>query len=130
MRLLLRLLLSAGATALAVWLVPGISLSAVDRQEQVLTLLGVAVIFALVNAVIKPIATFASFCLIVLTLGLFAIVINAGMLQLTSWLSEQFGLGFHVEGFWAAVYGAIVISIATAVGNSILLRDDRRSRDN
>lgn len=115
MRLLIKLIAGALATALAVWLIPGITLEAGSTQEQVLTLVVVAAILGLVNAVVKPLAQTVGFCLIVLTLGLFLLVINALMLMLTSWLSEQIGLGFHVDGFWPALLGSLVITIVTAV---------------
>ncbi len=115
MRLLIKLIAGALATALAVWLIPGITLEANSTQEQVFTLVVVAAILGLVNAVVKPLAQTVGFCLIVLTLGLFLLVINALMLMLTSWLSEQIGLGFHVDGFWPALLGSIVITIVTAV---------------
>ena len=115
MRLLIKLIAGALATALAVWLIPGITLEAASTQEQVLSLVVVAAILGLVNAVVKPLAQTVGFCLIVLTLGLFLLVINALMLMLTSWLSEQIGLGFHVDGFWPALLGSLVITIVTAV---------------
>lgn len=111
MRFLLRLIVTALATAAAVWLVPGIHLTGTDTTDKVVTLLLVALIFGVVNAIIKPLATLVSTCLVVLTLGLFLLVINAGMLMLTSWLAGNFGLGFHVEGFWPALWGSLVISI-------------------
>ena len=115
MRLLIKLIAGALATALAVWLIPGITLEASSTQEQVLSLVVVAAILGLVNAVVKPLAQTVGFCLIVLTLGLFLLVINALMLMLTSWLSEQIGLGFHVDGFWPELLGSLVITIVTAV---------------
>ncbi|AQX16107.1 hypothetical protein BCR15_06205 [Tessaracoccus lapidicaptus] len=124
MKLLLRLLASAAATAVAVWLIPGITLTADTVQDQVLTLLGVAVILGLVNAVVKPFAAALGTCLIVLTFGLFLLVINALMLMLTSWVAGQVGLGFMVDGFWAALLGSLVISLVSAVAGSVLgLRD-------
>jgi len=124
MKLLLRLLASAAATAVAVWLIPGITLTADTVQDQVLTLLGVAVILGLVNAVVKPLAAALGTCLIVLTFGLFLLVINALMLMLTSWVAGQVGLGFMVDGFWAALLGSLVISLVSAVAGSVLgLRD-------
>ncbi|CAL8968228.1 hypothetical protein TESS_TESS_01611 [Tessaracoccus sp. O5.2] len=124
MKLLLRLLASAAATAVAVWLVPGITLTADTVQDQVLTLLGVAVILGLVNAVVKPFAAALGTCLIVLTFGLFLLVINALMLMLTSWVAGQVGLGFMVDGFWAALLGSLVISLLSAVAGAVLgLRD-------
>jgi len=120
MRLLIRLIISALATALAVWLVPGISLTATDTGEKILTLLIVAAIFGLVNAVVRPLVTIAGACLVILTLGLFLFVINALMLMLTSWLATSLGFGFEVDGFWWAVLGSIIISVATSLMSGLL----------
>lgn len=120
MQLFARLIAGAVATAIAVWLVPGITLDSPDRTTQVLTLLGVAALLAVVNSIVKPLAQIAGFCLIVLTLGLFLLVINAAMLLLVSWLSGQLGLGFHVDGFWSAVFGSIIISIVAAIVGGML----------
>lgn len=120
MKILARLVVTAVATAVAVWLVPGISLTAPDLTSKVLTLLGVALVFGVVNMFVKPIAQALSTCLIVLTLGLFLLVINALLLMLTSWLSGLLGLGFHVDGFWAALFGALIISVIGALFGGVL----------
>ena len=125
MRLILRIIITALATALAVWLVPGISLTAATTGEKVMTLIIVAIIFGLVNAVVRPLVTIAGACLVVLTLGLFLFVINALMLMLTAWLSTKLGFGFEVDGFWWAVLGSIIISFATSMLSGFL--DDRRA---
>ncbi|WP_019147469.1 phage holin family protein [Timonella senegalensis] len=80
----------------------------------------VALIFALVNMIVKPITTFLSFPLIVLTLGLFTLVINAAMILLTAWLTESTSWGIQVDGFWWALLAAVLISFMSAVGRSIL----------
>ncbi|AQP47594.1 hypothetical protein BW730_08900 [Tessaracoccus aquimaris] len=120
MQFLMRLIVTALATAAAVWLVPGISLTASDTTDKVVTLLIVALIFGAVNAVIKPIVSVMSTCLIVLTLGLFMLVVNALMLMLTSWIGTQFGIGFHVDGFWSALFGSIIISVVGAILGGLL----------
>ncbi|MBI4758561.1 MAG: phage holin family protein [Chloroflexi bacterium] len=78
-----------------------------------LTIVIVAALFGLVNALIRPLVMFATCLVNVLTLGLFTLVVNAGMLLLTSWLSGQLKLGFHVAGFSAALLGAIVIGVVS-----------------
>lgn len=78
-----------------------------------LTVVVVAALFGLVNALIRPLVMFATCLVNVLTLGLFTLVVNAGMLLLTSWLSGQLKLGFHVADFSAALLGAIVISVVS-----------------
>lgn len=120
MQLFLKLLAGAAGTALAVWLVPGITLESTSMTDKIITLLVVAAILGVVNAVVKPFAQVVGFCFVVLTLGLFLLVINALMLMLVSWVSAQFSLGFHVDGFWPAFFGAIIISIASAVVGGLL----------
>ncbi|MDG9701168.1 phage holin family protein [Streptomyces sp. DH37] len=110
---LVRTIANAVALAVAVWLLDDITLTGDDTASKALTLILVALIFGLVNAVVKPITKLLSLPLLILTLGLFTLVINALMLMLTSWLAEQFDLAFHVEGFWTAVLGALVISLVS-----------------
>ena len=120
MNFALRILATAVATALAVWLIPGISLTADTTANKALTLVAVAAILGVVNAVVKPFTQAISACLIVLTLGLFLLVINALMLMLTSWLSGQLGLGFEVDGFVSALLGSLVISLVASVVAGLL----------
>ena len=90
-------------------------------NQQLLTILVVAAIFGLVNAFIKPVLKLLSLPFIILTLGLFSLVVNAAMLQLTSWFAEQLGLAFEVDQFfWDAVLGAIIITIVSMVLNLVL----------
>ena len=129
MRFVLRLLANAGALAVATWLLSGITLTAQSTERKVLTLLIVALIFGVVNAIVKPIFTLVTAVAVVLTLGLFLIVINALMLLLTSWLSDQFDLGWSVDGFWTAVLGSIIVSIVSFVINAFIPDpDDARRR--
>ena len=120
---MLRFLATAAALWVSVKLVPGI-----HHTGTVLSLLGVAAVFGVVNALIAPIVKLMSFPFIVLTLGLFALVINALMLKLTAWFAIKLGLGFTVDGFIPAFVGALVISVVSAV--LLLVFDDRkRHRD-
>jgi putative membrane protein len=119
-RLIVRLLASAIALAVAAWLVDGISVGPGTDTERALTLLGVAVIFGLVNAIIRPILSLLTLPLVVLTLGLFLLVLNALMLLLTEWIAEQFDLAFQVDGFWSALLGALVITIVSFLINIVL----------
>jgi putative membrane protein len=129
-RLILRLLANAGALALATWLLSGITLTAQTTGQKVFTLLIVALIFGIVNAIVKPIFTVVTAIAVLLTLGLFLIVINALMLLLTSWISDQVGLGWSVSGFWTAVFGSIIVSIVSFVVNAFIPdKDDRRRRE-
>lgn len=115
METLLRLVVGAIATAAAVWLIPGIRVVAATDQQHVLILLGVAAIMGVVNAVVKPFTQALSFCLVLLTFGLFLLVINAAMLLLTAWVAQKFGIGFFIDGFWPALWGSIVISIVSSL---------------
>ena len=115
MRTLLRLVVGAIATAAAVWLIPGIRVVADSDHQYVLILLGVAAIMGVVNAVVKPFTQVLSFCLVLITFGLFLLVINAAMLLLTAWVAQKFGIGFFIDGFWPALWGSIVISVVSSL---------------
>lgn len=114
-KFLIWILVNAGALAAATWLLHGISITGTTRTDRFWTLLVVALIFGLVNAVVRPVLTFLSFPLIILTLGLALLVINALMLMLTSALADQLGVGFHVHGFWTAVGGGIIVMIVSTL---------------
>jgi len=119
-RLLVRLLATAVALAVAAGLVDGISVGPGTDRERVLTLLGVAIIFGLVNAIVRPILRLLTLPLVVLTLGLFLLVLNALMLLLTEWIAGQFDLAFQVDGFWSAVLGALIVTIVSFLINIVL----------
>jgi putative membrane protein len=108
MKLLLKLLINAAALWLAARYVPGIGYSGTLPS-----LLIVALIFGAVNVFIKPVLKLLSFPIRLLTLGLFTLVINAGMLYLTGMLARD--MGFSVSGFRAAFVGALLVSIVSAV---------------
>jgi len=120
MRFLLRLVANAAALAVATWLLAGIQLTAVGTGDKVIVLLVVALIFGVVNAVVKPIFTLVTACAVLLTLGLFLLVINALMLLLTSWLATKIGVGWYVDGFWTALLGSIIVSVVSFVLNAFL----------
>jgi len=114
MHLLLRLVTNAVALLVAAWLVPGIHLGAANGRptsNQLLTLALVALIFAVVNAIVRPIVVLLTLPLTIVTLGLFIFVINALMLLITSWISEGMRLDFRVRGLAAALLGALIISV-------------------
>lgn len=113
MQTLVRIVITALAVAVAAWIIPGITVTGNGFVSQALTLLAVAVIIAVVNAVVRPIVATLTGCFIVLTLGLFIWVVNAWMLMAASWIARQFSLGFHVDGFWSALFGSIIISLVT-----------------
>ncbi|HEM60928.1 MAG TPA: phage holin family protein [Chloroflexi bacterium] len=122
-RILLRLLINAIALWVAVELVPGI------YAESPLTILIVALIFGVINAIIRPVIAFFTCPMILLTLGLFIFVINAAMLWFTAWVAGRLDLGFGIEGgFWPAFWGALIISLVSFV-ISLLIKDEDRGRD-
>ncbi len=113
MNIIFRILINAAALWVAARLLDDITLS--DDWVQVLI---VAVVFGLVNALIRPVVKLLTFPLTILTLGLFTLVVNAAMLQLTDWLTD----GLNVVGFWTSVLGGIIISVVSW-GLSIVLPD-------
>ncbi|GAB3494637.1 phage holin family protein [Flexivirga sp.] len=127
-------LVKTGINAVALWIaaivVPGITLAQDSKStsSKVLTIIVVAIVFGVINAIVKPIAHFLSFPLIFLTLGLFTFVVNAFMLQILSWLSDSLGLSFHIDDFfWAAILGALVVSFVSMLIN-MLLPDELEAR--
>ncbi|MEU1849275.1 phage holin family protein [Streptomyces sp. NPDC019990] len=104
---------NAGALAVAVWLLDKITLTGDSTGKKIGTLVVVALIFGLVNFLVKPVVKLFSLPLLILTLGLFTLVVNALMLLLTSWLADQIDLSFHVDGFWTAVLGGLIISVVS-----------------
>jgi putative membrane protein len=120
MRIVVWVIVNVLALGAAVWLFDGITLTADTTGGRIGTLLVVGAIFGVITAVVRPIVSLLSLPLIILTLGLMLLVINALMLLLTSKVADTFGLGFHVDGFWTAVFGAIVISISSMVVEALL----------
>jgi putative membrane protein len=106
--LLLHWILNAAALWAAAALIPGLDFTGGPGR-----LLLVAAVFGIVNSTLRPLLTVLTCPLIVLTLGLFTLVINALMLQLTGWLSESWDLGFSVSGFWAAFFGGLVVGLVS-----------------
>jgi putative membrane protein len=120
MRFVSWLIVNAAALAVAAWLVPEITLTSATTNGKIGTLLVVGLIFGVVTSIVRPIVNLLSLPLIILTLGLFLLVTNALMLLLTSKVADTFGLEFHVTGFWPAVFGALVISIASMILESLM----------
>jgi putative membrane protein len=111
MRFLIRVLASAAALAVATAVVPGIELMTGSVTSKVLTLIAVALIFGVINAFLKPIVKIVGCVFYILTLGLIALVVNALLLWLTSWLAGELNLPWHVTGFWPAFWGALIVSV-------------------
>ena len=108
MHFLLRLLINALALWVAIQLVGGI-----EHRGSSWSLLVVALVFGALNASIRPLLKLLSLPIIILTLGLFIFVINALMLMITSWVSGLLNLGFHVDGFWDAFFGGLIVSVVS-----------------
>jgi putative membrane protein len=118
MRFIARVLVTAAALAVAAWLIDGIRFTGPrngmdEIQEKILPLLLIALILSLINSFVRPILTILAIPFIIVTLGLFLLVINAAMLLLTSELADALDIGFRVTSFWPAVGGAIVITVVT-----------------
>jgi putative membrane protein len=126
MRFLTWLAVNALALGAAVWLLDGITLTGGSDTDKIVQLVIVGAIFGVITSFVRPIVNFLSLPLIVLTLGLMLLVVNALMLLLTSKVADSVDLGFHVDGFWVALFGSIVISIASMVLEAIFPSPDRR----
>ncbi|CAA9254036.1 MAG: putative membrane protein [uncultured Corynebacteriales bacterium] len=111
--ILIRLVLNAVAVWVATLLVGGVDVTAGTTGGEVLTFIVVGAIFGLVNATIKPLAKLLSLPLLILSLGLFALVLNALLFWLTAEVSGAVGAPFEVDGFWPAFWGAIVVSLVS-----------------
>ena len=125
MKILLRIVVAAAALGVAAWLVPGIVLSGHTTAAKAETLLIVAVIFGLINAILKPIIKTVGCAFYILTLGLVAIVVNALLLWLTSYIAyDKLHEPFHITGFTAAVEGALIVGVVTWILHLIVGDED------
>lgn len=126
MRFLTQLVSTMAAVAVAAWLFDGIRFDGVSEPfteqvaDKILPLTLVSLILWAVQLVVRPIVNLLSLPLIVLTLGLFLFVVNALMLMLVAWIADALGLGFHVDGFWTALGGALVITIVGTLVNLVV----------
>lgn len=127
MRFLIQIIINALALYVAAWLVPGITVTETGGAvtgnpdvDLVLAFLFIGLLFGIVNALIRPIVKLLTLPLTILTLGLFTIIVNAGMLMLTSWLSSYTSVDFSVESFfWTAILASIIISLVSMVAGSL-----------
>jgi putative membrane protein len=122
MAFLVRLLVNAAALWVATRIVPGVTF-----QGDWPAFFAVALTFGVLNAVVRPVAWLLALPLILVTLGAFLLILNGLMLWLTSSVSASLGLGFHVDGFWAAFWGAVVVSIVSMI-LTVLVKDSSRQR--
>jgi putative membrane protein len=127
----LRFVIRTLVTALALWvaelILDGISVSGSSAWANALTLLAVAVIFGVVNAIIKPIVKVLGCFFYIITLGLIAFVVNALLFLLVDWLAGLLNLPFHVDGFWAAFWGAIIVSVVSWAINLLIPDPDNKT---
>jgi putative membrane protein len=133
MKPLIAIVVSAVALGVAAWLVPGIIVGAYHLDNHYITnssvqkgvtLLAVAVIFGIINTLLKPVIKALGCGLYVLTLGLVAIIVNGLLLWLVSYIAGDLKLPFHITGFVPAVEGALIVGIVTW-GLHLLLGEER-----
>ena len=128
MAFLVRVLINGVAIWFATLILPGLSIVGGDSNGETLAIiLLIALVFGLVNAIVKPIVAFLSIPLYILTLGLFTIIVNALMLMLTAWITEATDWGLRIDNFGVACWGAIIISIVSLV-LSVLIPGPRVER--
>jgi putative membrane protein len=116
------------STAFAVWVstaLPGIDVGGDSLAETIGTLAAVALLFGAVNAVIKPVVKVLGCAFYILTLGLFALVVNGLLFWFASWLADRLGLAFTVDGFWSAVWGALIVGVVSFVLDLFLAPRER-----
>ena len=121
MGIIIRLVITAVSLWIATLVIDGIRLTTESVPSKVGTLLAVAVIFGIVNAVLRPIIKTVGCGLYVLTLGLVSLVVNGLLFLLTSWIAGQFDLPFHVDDFWpSALLGALLVGVVSWVLNMLV----------
>lgn len=121
MGILIRLAISAVALWIATLVIDGIALTTDSVMGKIGTLVLVAAIFGVVNAVLRPIIKVVGCAFYVLTLGLIALVVNGALFLLTSWIADQLGLPFHVDNFWpSAVLGALLVGVISWLLNTVV----------
>ena len=120
MRFLIRTIVTAVGLWIAAALVSGIRVTGGSIWTDIGTLLLVAAIFGLVNATIKPIVKILGCLFYILTLGLIALVVNALLFLLVDWLAGLLNLPFHVDGFWSAFWGAIIVGVVSWLINLVI----------
>ena len=125
MKILIGIIVSAAALGVAAWVVPGIVVSGHGDVSKAETLLAVAVIFGVINTILKPVIKTVGCTFYVLTLGLVALVVNGLLLWLASYVAGRLDLPFHVTGFVAAVEGALIVGVVTWLLHLLLDDDDR-----
>ncbi|MDT0203411.1 phage holin family protein [Nocardioides sp. AE5] len=123
MKFIIWVISNAAALAVAVWLLDGLTLEGDTWQEQAVPLILVTLIMCVVSTFVEPVVKLLSLPVIILTIGLFLLVINALMLMLTGWVAGELDLGFAVDGFWWALAGSIIISLVGGAVRVVLDND-------
>jgi putative membrane protein len=123
---LIRVVVNAIALWVTTLVVSGIDLSGKSTTTNILTLLAVALIFGVVNAILKPIIHVVGCVFYILTLGLFALVVNALLFLLTDWIAGELDLPFNIDGFWPAFWGAIVMAVVSWLISLVIPDRSRR----
>ena len=125
-KFLLRWVINTVALYAAIALVPGIQLQSTGPDRWVALIL-LALVFGLLNALLRPLIMLLTCPLIILTLGLGTLLINTLLFYLTGWIGSQFGWGINLQGFWAAFLGALVVSVVSII-LSMVLKDELKKR--
>lgn len=122
-KFILRWIINGVALYIAIALIPGLNL----LQGSVTSYVWIALIFGLLNASVRPIIKLLTCPLILLTLGLFTLLVNTAMFYLTSWVGEFFGLTLTISGFWAAFLGALIVTVVSVI-LTFVLRDELHNK--
>ena len=129
MEFVLRLIATMAGLWVSIRLVPSLEIAeTASMTESLLVLAAIALVFTVVNSLVKPLVSFLAFPLYVLTFGLFAIVVNSAMFALTGWLSTSLGFPMTTGGFWSCLVGAVITSVVSSIVSGIL-RDKKDKRD-
>ena len=120
MGIVIRVVITAVALWISTLVLSGITLTTDSTPKKIGTLLAVAVIFGVINAVIRPIVKTVGCAFYVLTLGLIALVVNGALFLVTSWIAGKLSLPFHVNGFWTAVLGALIVGLISWLLNAVV----------
>lgn len=122
-KFLLRMVINGVALYAAIALVPGIQ----PENPDPISYVWLALIFGILNALLKPLIVLLTCPFYLLTLGLFSLLVNTGLFYLTGWLGRQFNVGFTIDSFWSALLGALVVSVIGMVFN-VILKDELKGR--
>ena len=124
---LLRLVISAVALAFAAWVLSGVTISTDSTGKKIGTLLAVAAIFGIVNAILKPIVKVVGCGAYVVTLGLIALVVNGFLFWLSGLIASHIGLPFEVHGAWTSIFGALIVGIVSWL-LSVVIPDPKKHK--